>query len=130
MTSTTQLEPPPRVNPVAALFPGYFALVMATGIIAIGAEQQNLGWLADVLYVVTAAAYAVLVTLIVIRLVVFTKPLVADLTSHAKGFAFLTIVAGTNVLGSGSALIHGWWSVAEILWWCSLPCTSSWCTRR
>ena len=29
------------------LFPGYFALVMATGIIAIGAAQQDLDWLAD-----------------------------------------------------------------------------------
>ena len=123
MTAATAVPPDPqlRVHPVAALFPGYFALVMATGIIAIAAQQQALSWLADSLYLIAAASYAVLVVLTVIRLVVFTTPLVADLTSHAKGFAFLTIVAGTNVLGSASALIHGWWTLAEVLWWCSLP---------
>ena len=110
-----------RSNPIATLFPGYFALVMATGIIAIAAKQQKVTWLANALYVVTAAAYAVLVLLLMIRLAVFTRRLVADLASHAKGFAFLTIVAATNVLGSASALIHGWWGLAAALWWCSLP---------
>jgi tellurite resistance protein TehA-like permease len=119
-TGSPSPQPARRQNPVAALFPGYFALVMATGIIAIAAKQQKIVWLADTLYLVAAASYAVLVVLIVVRLVVYTKRLVADLTSHAKGFAFLTIVAGTNVLGSASALIHGWWGLAGVLWWCSL----------
>ena len=44
----------------------------------------------------------------------------ADLTSHAKGFAFLTTVAATNVLGSASGVIHGWWDLAWVLWWISL----------
>jgi tellurite resistance protein TehA-like permease len=109
---------------------GYFALVMATGIIAIASKQQNIVWLAEALYLVTAAAFAVLSVLVVIRLTAFTMSLVADLTSHAKGFAFLTIVAGTNVLGSASALIHGWWTLAAVLWWCSLRCTQSSRTRR
>ena len=110
-----------RTNPIAALFPGYFALVMATGIVAIASKQQTIDWLADVLYIVAAIAYAVLAVLVVVRLVMFPRRLVADLTSHAKGFAFLTIVAGTNVLASASAIIHGWWTLAEVLWWCSLP---------
>ncbi len=118
--SATSSEPQ-RLKAVARLFPGYFALVMATGIVAIGAKQQKIDWLANGLYVVAAGAYAVLVVLIVIRLIAFTRLLAADLTSHAKGFAFLTIVAGTNVLGSASALIHGWWTLADVLWWCSLP---------
>ena len=123
MTNTTLTQPdaPGRVNPIATLFPGYFALVMATGIVAIGAKQQKIDWLANGLYVVAAASYAILGVLIVIRLVAFPRRLIADLTSHAKGFGFLTIVAGTNVLASASALIHGWWTLAEVLWWCSLP---------
>ena len=120
-TATTDLEPGPRFGAIATLFPGYFALVMATGIIAIAAGQQRIEWLADVLYVVAAVAYVVLAVLIVIRLVAYPRLLIADLTSHARGFALLTIVAGTNVLASASALIHGWWTLAEILWWCSLP---------
>ncbi|MEO6123813.1 MAG: tellurite resistance/C4-dicarboxylate transporter family protein [Ilumatobacteraceae bacterium] len=108
-------------NPIASLFPGYFALVMATGIIAIAAQLLQIDWLAEVLYTVAAVSYAVLLVLLAIRVVVFSRQFVADLTTHAKGFAFLTIVAGTNVLGSASAVIHGWWTVAEVLWWCSLP---------
>ncbi len=110
-----------KANPIAALFPGYFALVMATGILAIAAKQQKILWLANSLYVVTAVAFVVLAVLLVTRLAMFTGRLIGDLTSHAKGFAFLTIVAGANVLGSASALIHGWWGVATVLWWCSLP---------
>ena len=107
-------------SPVATLFPGYFALVMATGIIAIGALQQDIRWLADGLYVVAATAYVVLAVLVIARLVLYRLLLVADLTSHAKGFAFLTIVAGTNVLGSASALIHGWWGLARGMWWAGI----------
>ena len=121
MTNTTPSRPTAPVNPLAALFPGYFALVMATGIIAIAAKQQKINWLANSLYVIAAGALVVLVVLFIARLALYPKRLVADLTSHAKGFAFLTIVAGTNVLASASALIHGWWTLAEILWWCSLP---------
>ncbi len=119
--STMPHTQPARPNPIASLFPGYFALVMATGIIAIASKQQTIEWLADVLYVVAAVAYAVLAVLVIARVALYPRALVADLTSHAKGFAFLTIVAGTNVLASASAIIHGWWTLAEVLWWCSLP---------
>ena len=50
-----------------------------------------------------------------------TRCSTADLTSHAKGFAFLTIVAATNVVGSAAAIIHGWWGLAWVLWYASLP---------
>jgi tellurite resistance protein TehA-like permease len=109
-----------RPSWIAGVFPGYFALVMATGIVAIGSKQQDIGWLADVLYLVAAIAFGVLVVVFAARLILFAPRFVADLTSHARGFTFLTIVAATNVLGSGSALIHGWWTLAEVLWWCGL----------
>ena len=79
-------------------------MVMATGIVAIAAAQQDIGWLADASTSIAAAAYVVLVVLTLLRLVRFRRLLVADLTSHAKGFAFLTTVAATNVLGSASPL--------------------------
>ena len=116
----TPSDPPGSTSAVGGLFPGYFAMVMATGIIAIAAFQQDIGWLADSLYVIAAAAYGVLVVLTLLRLVRFGRLLVADLTSHAKGFAFLTTVAATNVLGSASAIVHGWWDLAWVLWWISL----------
>ena len=112
--------PESKASPIATLFPGYFALVMATGIIAIASKQLKIGWLADALYAITAAEYVVLAMLVIARFVLYRSRLIADLTSHAKGFAFLTIVAGTNVLGSATALIHGWWGMARGLWWASL----------
>ena len=110
-----------RQSGIATLFPGYFALVMATGIVAIAAQQLDIHWLADVLYAIAAVAYVVLAVLVVARLALYPRLLYADLTSHAKGFAFLTIVAGTNVLGAASGLVHGWWGLASTLWWVSLP---------
>jgi tellurite resistance protein TehA-like permease len=109
-----------EASPIATLFPGYFALVMATGIVAIGADQQELGWLADALYVIAAVGYLVLLVLLALRLVRFPRLLVDDLTSHQKGFAFLTVVAGTNVLGAASVVIHEWWDLGWVLWWVSL----------
>lgn len=107
-------------SPIATLFPGYFALVMATGIVAIAADQQNLGLLAQGLYVITVLAYVVLAVLLVSRMIRYWPNFIADVTNHAKGFAFLTTVAATNVLASASIVIHGWWNLAWALWWASL----------
>jgi tellurite resistance protein TehA-like permease len=41
----------------------------------------------------------------------------ADLTSHARGFSFLTAVAATNVVGATSGVVQGWWGVAWVLWY-------------
>lgn len=118
MTATVR-EPQPS-SPIAGLFPGYFALVMATGIIAIAAAQQELMGLAEALYAIAAVAYVVLVVLLVVRLAVYPRLVVTDLTSHLKGFAFLTVVAGTNVLGGASIVVHGWWGLGRGLWWVGL----------
>ena len=63
--------PSTRPSPIATLFPGYFALVMATGIVAIAAAQQNIDLLAEVLYAITAIAYVVLAVLLATRMVRF-----------------------------------------------------------
>ena len=118
MTATTTQRRADNV--VATLFPGYFALVMATGIIAIGADQQELGWVAEPLFAIAIVAYVVLGALLVARLVRYPRQLAADLTSHAKGFAFLTVVAATNVLGSAAIVLHDWRGVAWVLWYASL----------
>jgi tellurite resistance protein TehA-like permease len=93
---------------------------MATGIIAIASAQQELTSLAEGLYVITAGAFVVLATLTAARVVRFPRRVIGDLTNHATGFAFLTLVAGLNVLGSASAIIHGWWPLARACWVASL----------
>ena len=84
----------------AGLFPGYFALVMATGIVSIAAYLLALTAVAWVLLFVNVAAYIVLWLLLVTRLVRFFPRVRADLTDHARGPGFFTVVAGTCVLGN------------------------------
>jgi tellurite resistance protein TehA-like permease len=105
---------------VANLFPGYFALVMATGIVSIAAEQRGYHGLALALLWVNAGAYVVLWALTIIRLVRFPRLLLADLASHRKGAGFLTMVAATNVLGSQIALLTARSGLAVALWWVGL----------
>ena len=101
---------------LASLFPGYFALVMATGILAIGALQLGIRWLAWTLLWLNAAFYLALWVLYVVRLARYRERFLDDLTSHQRGPAFLTMVAGTNVLGSGFVLIAGSRATGMALW--------------
>ncbi len=117
--ATTTPAPVERVgvSPIETLFPGYFALVMATGIVAIGAALEDIDWLAELLYTVAVAAAVVLAILLTLRIVRYRSAFAADVTNHAKGFAFLTTVAATNVVGAASIVVHGWWDLAWALWW-------------
>ena len=113
-------SPAVAVPGIAGLFPGYFALVMATGIIAVGASQQDLDLLAETLYLVGCIAFVVLAVLTTARLVRYPQRLVSDLTHHSTGFSFLTLVAALNVLAGGAAVIHQWWTLTWIAWIASL----------
>ena len=119
----TRVEAPSRV---ATLFPGYFALVMATGIVAIAAQLRGFGTIAAVLLVTAAIGYVALWVLTGARAVRYPGRVVADLTSHQRGAGFLTIVAATNVLGSAFLVTGGTvpavWrkTTAETLWFAGL----------
>ena len=98
------------------LFPGYFAFVMATGIVSIAAfllEMERLAWW---LFRLNIAAYIVLWLLTLARIARHRALVVADLTSHAKGPGYFTIIAGTGVLGSQFVTIAGDRSTALGLW--------------
>lgn len=100
---------------VAELFPGYFALVMATGIVSIACDL--LGWpvLARVLLAVNLVAFVVLAAFTAARAIAFTRRLLADLADHARGSGFFTLVAGTCVLGTQCLVVAGWRRPAEFL---------------
>ena len=55
------------------LFPGYFALVMATGIVSIAAHALQMPRIAWALLVINICAYAVLTVLFVIRLLMYFR---------------------------------------------------------
>ncbi|MDP4015490.1 MAG: tellurite resistance/C4-dicarboxylate transporter family protein [Candidatus Nanopelagicales bacterium] len=82
------------------LNPGYFALVMATGIISIGLRMNGWNEISVALLVIGVCAYLVLVTLYVTRFVKYREQMVDDFLDPSKAFAFFTFIAGTNVLGT------------------------------
>ena len=85
------------------LNPGYFALVMATGIVSRAAYLNGTRLVADVLLAVAAAAYVVLVAAYGWRFARYRREFLAEAKDPVKAFAFFTFVAGSNVLGVGLA---------------------------
>ncbi len=82
------------------LFPGYFAMVMATGAASIAAHMLAMRWVAVSLLVVNTIAFTVLWGLTLLRLALFFPRVVADLNDHARGPGFFTLVAGSCIFGS------------------------------
>jgi tellurite resistance protein TehA-like permease len=107
-------------EPLKSYFPGYFAMVMATGIIAIGCRLVGVSVVDVGLLAVAAVAYVVIAVLTTVRLVRYPRAVFGDLTSHAKGFAFTTAVAASEVLGAAAGILLGWWPVSLVLWWIGL----------
>ena len=81
------------------LTPGYFALVMATGIISVGTELEGQDAISLALLVACAVAFAVLLVLTAWRLAAYRPAVIDDFTDPRRAFGFFTFVAGTNVLG-------------------------------
>ncbi|TKJ19835.1 tellurite resistance/C4-dicarboxylate transporter family protein [Blastococcus sp. CCUG 61487] len=84
---------------VRRLTPGYFALVMASGIISVGLRRQGHVAVSVVLLAVCAAAFVVLVALNAWRVMAHRDAVLADFLDPARGFGFFTFIAGGNVLG-------------------------------
>ena len=100
----------------ADLFPGYFALVMATGIISIACYLLDMLTVARVLLVINVIAYALLWLLLLLRLLLFFGRVRDDINNHVRGPGFFTIVAGTCVLGSELIIVTGQFRIASMLW--------------
>ncbi len=104
----------------ADLFPGYFALVMATGIISIACFLLEMKTVALILLVINVIAYLVLWVLLFLRLLFFFSRVKADINDHVRGPGFFTVVAGTCVLGSALLIVLDQYRVAEALWFLGL----------
>ena len=119
MTSqmTTEARRPNNLlNAAANLFPGYFALVMATGIISIAAHLLEMRTIALTLLVINIVAYVALWLLLLVRLFLFFPRIKTDIQDHVRGPGFFTVVAGTCVLGSQLIIVAGRDSAAAVLW--------------
>ena len=102
MSTGADAQAPPASRTTAAvrdLHPGYFAFVMATGIISTGTFMLGPSWLSDALLAATCAGLAVLGAALVMRLVFFRSNVAADVRAPDRVFGFFTITAGLDVLG-------------------------------
>lgn len=100
----------------ADLFPGYFSMVMATGITSIAANLMGFPGIAWGLIYVNIATFAILSALFVTRLIFFFDRIQKDLIDHLRGPGFLTVVAGCCVLGSQLILVADIFAPAVYLW--------------
>ncbi len=82
------------------MHPGYFALVMATGIVALGALQFDLFWIAGLLFWLNALFLLCLVGATVLRVLRYPRAFLADLQDHSRGVGFYTTVAAFGVFGA------------------------------
>jgi len=101
---------------VEELFPGYFALVMATGIVSLAAHGQDMPAVARGLLYLNGCFYLVLWLLTLARILIAGPRFVRDLLSHGTAPSFLTTVAATCVLGTQCVLIADMPILAMVLW--------------
>jgi tellurite resistance protein TehA-like permease len=101
---------------IAHLFPSYFALVMATGIVSIAAFLLKIPHIGQALFAFNVVAYCILWTLLILRLVFYFKLFIKDISDHSQSPGFLSIVAGTNVLGTQFVLMAENYQIATILY--------------
>lgn len=106
------------------LDPGYFALVMATGIISIVCDAYGLRVVARLLLQVNLLAYGILAILTAIRLGWFLPRVLTDLGSHAAAPGFFSLVAGTCTLGSQLVILEEERAIGFLFWGLG---TVSWC---
>jgi tellurite resistance protein TehA-like permease len=108
---------------LAELSPAYFGMVMATGIVSLAAHLLGRSGIAQALFALNVAIYAVLWILTALRMVRHSRRFFGDMVDHLRGPGFFTTVAGTSVLGSQSVLLAAddragivLWVVAIVLW--------------
>jgi tellurite resistance protein TehA-like permease len=98
------------------LFPAYFAIVMATGIISIACHLLAMDFLAYPLFYLNQIFYVVLWLFTLARIFRHPARLLGDLSNHRLGAGFLTLVAGTNVLGTQFVVLVSNQTFGLVLW--------------
>lgn len=102
---------------IANLFPAYFALVMSTGIVSVAAHLLNFEGTSLLLLYFNVIAFIILWILLILRLLFFFRSFLDDLSNHSRSAGFLTIVAGTNVLGGQFVIVGQNYHVAVFLYY-------------
>lgn len=106
------------------LSPGYFAMVMATGICSIALGDDGYVVISRMLLVIAVVGFAGLLVLNAWRFVSYRHELIDDFTHPLRGFGFYTFVAAANVLAVRIGRDHH-----EIALWLLLVASVLWLLR-
>ena len=101
--SSVEVESAPPTAPTrgpATLTPGYFAGVMGTGIVSIGAQLTGHAVVATALFWIAFAFYAALVVLNIWRFISYRRHMSEDFHDPGRAFGFFTFIAATDVLAA------------------------------
>lgn len=110
----------PVMAAAEVLFPGYFALVMATAAVSIASFLVGHTLIASAMLVLNWAFYAALWVLTAIRAICFPKRMIDDLFDHQRAPGFFTLVAGTCMLATQTILVTHGQAIGRALWWLGL----------
>src|SRR5215469_3674337 len=112
-----------RPDDLKTLHPAYFALVMATGIVAIALHLHGVVALSVALFWLNMVFFVALTAATLARLLRYPRAFAADIRSHSRGVGFFTMVAALGVLGDQLVLqmqapsfAAGFWVAASVLW--------------
>jgi len=109
-------------NQIETLYPGGFALVMATGVISNALFVEGSRAISDLFFLANALAFLWLAVLTVLRALRFPRALWSDLTNPRHVFSFFTLVASSSVFGESldlrafSAAAFDLWLFALAAW--------------
>lgn len=101
---------------LASLSPANFAMVMATGVLALACRLANIPAIPEILLVINMMAYAILWILTILRIRYHPRAFLADFCSHQRGPGFFTTVAATSVIGTQVVVQLGLTDTAELVW--------------
>lgn len=105
-----------KKNEIENFFPGYFSLVMATGIVAVACYIWGFTTLSEILLDVNVVLYILLLIYFFSHVFFYSDNFKKSITNHGKSPGFLTLVAATGVLGSGFVVIENNLDIAAVLY--------------
>lgn len=108
---------------IKVLLPGYFAMVMATGIISIACLLKDFVVLGRGLFYLNIVFLVVLLSALIYRMIRYWPDVVVDFKSYQRGPGFFTLIAALCIMGNQvilfegmSKLAMGLLIVAAIIW--------------
>lgn len=99
-----------------------FAMVMSTGIVSTALKLLGHDLSAIILFYINIALFLILWPLYLLKLFRYPARTLEDFSGHLSGPGFLTLVAGTNILGSQFVLFEQNYLLAEWLFWLGTIC--------